>query len=96
MTCLTVRAERCFPVIDGVCVFELGRVAGDTSRTQARKNPACGAAMTGFARSNGVHADKRKAVRMMLHRINLNTPAFHVMTAIAGSAELAPMNVGMT
>lgn len=68
----------------------------DALRAQADEYTGGSPSMAGVARHGGVSSKQRESVQVVLHSVRRNTPAPHRVAILAGSAELAAMQVGVT
>ena len=95
VTRLASSREAYASMVDGSGVLIILHVARHARRSQPCKHARRRTAVTGFARCNAVRADKRKSIRVMLHRIDLHSPAFYRVAVLARCAKLTSMEVGM-
>ena len=70
-------------------------VAGVAIGGQTDELPRCRAFVAGIAVEHGMRAHQRKAVLVVLNRLDGNVPALHRMAALAIRAELATVNVSV-
>ena len=82
------RAHRCG-------VLEIFRMAGIACRRQPRELADRSLLVAIIALQRGVCAYQRETVKVILNRLNRNSPPVHRMALLAVGPELPPVNVGM-
>lgn len=96
MAALTLQRKLRCSMVRRLRFLIIAQVAAHALRTQADEYTAGRPAMAGIARNGGVRSKQREPVQMILQCVRRSPPAPDRMAILAGRAELAAMEIGVT